>query len=338
MDEPGGAVEKPQMTNLTTRIKKRVKITCSDFQNDCHFSFYLAVIRFLESYAGLAHLKKLASFFRRKKDLWILNYLSKALKNTIQSYKDLSFDGTYVENAPIWVCWWTGAESAPPLVKQCIKSIKNNAGNHPVHFISQDTYQKYISIPDYIMQKLKNGKMCVANFSDYLRFSLLQQYGGLWLDATIFVSQNLPESYFSCPLFTCKSNITDSSYISQYRWTAFCFGGWQGNLVFAFIKSALEEYWKVHEVSIDYLLIDYVIDLAYNTVAYIRESLNSVPFNNLHRDDLQAAMNAALKWDSFSDIIRPDTILYKLSWREQYSLTTSGGEKSIYAGFLDLAL
>lgn len=326
------------MKKLAIRIKKRLKITWQDFQNDCRFSFYLAVIRFLESYAGLAHLKKLSSFFRHKREAWILNYLSKALQNVIQSYKDQSFDGIYVENAPIWVCWWTGEESAPSLVKQCVKSIRKNAGTHPVHFISKNNYRKYVDIPDFILRKLESGQMCVAHFSDYLRFSLLQKYGGLWLDATMFVSQPLPKSYFERPLFTCKSDIKNSGYISQYRWTVFCFCGWKNNAFFTYVQKSLEAYWKNNETAIDYLFLDYVIDIAYDSVPYIKNALDAVPFNNLHRDDLQAAMNAAVPWKDFDQVVRPDTVLYKLSWREYYSKTTSAGDKSIYAGFLDFTL
>ena len=58
--------------------------------------------------------------------------------------------------------------------------------------------------------------------------------------------------------------------------------------------------------------------------------------NNIHRDDLQAAFNAKLPADQFDNIIKDDTVLYKLSWRETYSLSTAEGRKSIYAHFLEM--
>ena len=46
-------------------------------------------------------------------------------------------------------------------------------------------------------------------------------------------------------------------------------------------------------------------------------------------------MNEAISRKQFKEIIKPDTILYKLSWRESYSLKTIDGGASIYKYFLD---
>ena len=330
------AMEKKIMIKLVKRIRKRVKITVEAFQNDCQFSFKLALWRSLDDILTRAHINSLATIFHKKKNEWITDYLQKLLRNIIERYKNSEFEGEYTEDAPIWICWWSGEEFAPPLVKQCLKSIRNNSGRHSVYFISKYTYKKYVSIPDFIFQKFTNGQMCTAHLSDYLRFSLLQKYGGIWLDATIFVSQTLPESYFSKSLFTCKSDIKESRYVSKYRWTPFSIGGWKGNLLFRFLKNALEEYWEHNSTAIDYLFLDYIIDIAYNTIPAIKEQIDIIPPNNLARDDLQAAMNAKLQGKVFFNVLRSDTILYKLSWRESYSMVTESGERSIYAEFLSL--
>ena len=125
-----------------------------------------------------------------------------------------------------------------------IKSIRKQTGSHPVHVIDQNSYSVYIDIPDYMMHKVKNGQMGIAHLSDYIRVSLLEKYGGLWLDSTIFCASSLPESYFELPFFTCKSNPTSCGYLSQMRWTTFVLGGWRGNVFYRFIKEAFEEYWS----------------------------------------------------------------------------------------------
>ena len=176
--------------------------------------------------------------------------------------------------------------------------------------------------------------MCVANFSDYLRFSLLARYGGLWLDATIFCSQKLPEEFFRMPVFTCRGRTGSGQYFSDYQWTAFCFGGHQGNVMFRFLQAAFDAYWKRHPVSIDYLLVDYLIKLVQNQNEKVGALMGAVPENNLCRDDLQAAMNAALPATEISKIIQQDTVLYKLSWREKYETLTPNGEESVYGVFL----
>ena len=236
----------------------------------------------------------------------------------IQKYKNIEEKGTKVENALIWVCWWNGIEKAPPIVKQCIKSIVKNSGAHKVIIISEDNYSDYISIPKDIYKRMKNGEMGLAHFADYLRVSLIEQYGGLWLDATIFCSETVAESYFRLPFFTLKSPYKESKYASKYQWVTFCLGGWKGNVFYSFMREAFEAYWSKNELAIDYLFFDYIILLARENCPYIKELMDQVPENTPHRDDLQAAMNACLPADSFKDVIKSDTSLYKLSWRESY--------------------
>lgn len=326
------------MACLKKRIINRFDMTLETFKKDLFFSKELAFLRMGDDLTHRIHCKRISNYLHHKKDTWILNYLEEKLSAEIGKYKMDDFCGEYLENAPIWICWWTGLDSAPLLVKQCVKSIRKHAIGHPVNFITQDNYKEFLSIPEYILDKLSTGKMCVANFTDYLRFSLLEKYGGIWLDATIYVSQDLPESYFANSIFTCKSQEIECRYISKFRWTSFCFGGWKGNVLFKFFKAAFEKYWKEQDAAVDYLLVDYIIDIASRNITAVSQQLEKVPINNLHRDDLQAAMNDALDETKIDDIINQETILYKLSWRETYSKYTEEGRKSIYTAFLDMPI
>ncbi len=76
------------------------------------------------------------------------------------------------------------------------------------------------------------------------------------------------------------------------------------------------------------------IEIGYEKSKYIKKMIDNVPINNIHREELQAAMNAAEKERKFHEIINSNTVLYKLSWRETYSLKTADGEESIYSYFL----
>lgn len=321
------------MANLGTRIWKRVKNTYTTFKVDCRFSPYYGLLRIADEVVGRIGLKKLSTWAHTKKDQWILRYLKTDLASVIEKYRTMDEVGTHLPDSPIWVCWWAGEESAHPLVKQCIASIRHNAGSHLVQLVTQENFKQYLEIPAYILDKVTSGQMCIANFSDYLRFSLLAKYGGLWLDATIFCSAQLPENLFAAPLFTCKSPERDCGYISRYRWTSFCFGGYSNGLLFRFIHDAFELYWQKNDRSIDYLLVDYLIETAYSEIPAVRTLLDAVSYNNLHRDDLQAAMNAALPASEFENVIQPDTVLYKLSWRETYSEHAVDGTDSIYKWF-----
>lgn len=320
--------------SLWTRIWGRVRMTISAFRQDCRFSIRLAVYRMIDDLSWRLGLKRIAGYFHQKKDQTILDTLERMLRPVIDRYADVQDEGEFIENAPIWVCWWTGEETAPPLVKRCMESIRKNAGEHPVYLVTQNTYAEWMTIPPYILQNIERKTMGFAHLADYIRVTLLAEYGGLWLDATIFCADKIPKECFNLPIFTCKSNPIESRYLSRHQWTTFCLGGYQGNVFYRFLREAFEAYWEQNAYAIDYLFFDHLIYLAKKCIPAICRHLESIPVNNLHRDDLQAAMNAALAAENFEQIIRKDTVLYKLSWRESYSLETAEGTPSVYARFL----
>lgn len=195
-----------------------------------------------------------------------------------------------------------------------------------------------MDIPDYILEKVNNGSMCIANFSDYLRMGLLALQGGLWLDATIYVAHDIPEEYYKFSIFTQKGITEDTGYISMGRWTSFCIGGWKCQPLFEFFKIAFEHYWKHHSHSIDYLFVDYCIEIARRHLLAVSKKMDDIPVNNPHINDLQAAMNSCRRADDFDSVIKPDTTFYKLSWRESYSKFTPDNHESIYSYFLNLKI
>ena len=113
-------------------------------------------------------------------------------------------------------------------------------------------------------------------------------------------------------------------------------GGWKGNIVFRYLREGFEKYWLDNNYQIDYLFIDYLINSGWENVQTIRHYISSVPENTPHRDDLQAAMNAALPAEDFWSVVDNDTPIYKLSWKETYSEVTTNGGQSVYGYYLDM--
>lgn len=323
------------MADLSVRILKRVKSTIRAFRTDCSFSPYLGFLRILDELGGRIGLKKISAWAHNRKDQWILDYLKRDISPVIGKYKDNAACGTPDPNAPIWVCWWTGLDNAPELVKRCVESTYQNAGSHPVHLITAETCRNYLEIPEFMLEKVKAGKMGLAHLADYIRVTLLAEYGGLWLDATIFCSGRIPDLCFALPVFTCKGPVRKSHYLSDYRWVTFCLGGWKGNVFYRVLSEVFEAYWCRNDYAVDYLFFDHIILSCYLQHPAICKFLDDIPDNNIHRDDLQEAMNAAFPGSAFDQIIQEDTVLYKLSWRETYAEMTADNQESIYRYFLN---
>lgn len=86
----------------------------------------------------------------------------------------------------VWVSWLQGYDEAPILIQRCIDSIRKYSEGQNFCFITMQNYKEYVDVPDYLIQKLEAGRITLTFFSDILRLLLLDKYGGLWVDATVF--------------------------------------------------------------------------------------------------------------------------------------------------------
>ena len=59
----------------------------------------------------------------------------------------------------------------------------------------------YLEIPKYILEKVESKKISFAHFTDIIRLALLNNYGGVWIDATILLTDYLPQEYFEMEYF-----------------------------------------------------------------------------------------------------------------------------------------
>lgn len=323
--------------NRVFRIIKRIVV---DFVRDVrYYSFKLALLRGGETIFQSLRIRKFSRYFQTKKDDYVLNYLKKIYGYIFSEYESRKYENTYISdtfNQPIWVCWLDGLEQAPMLVQKCVSSIRKNAGRHPVHVITQDNYNKYITLPDYIEIKAEKGLIGAAHFSDILRICLLAQYGGIWLDATIYCKQKIPEDYFEKEFFTCKSEPSDVGCISKNQWTTFCLGGTKNCILFQILKKFFFQYWKNEDCAVDYLFFDDAIEVARECIPEINYLIESVPYNNTDRDRLILRFADPWKKGCVDDLFKGNTILFKLGYREKQFLNefTSKGEPTVYAAFL----
>ncbi len=313
-------------------VMSKVKSFIKNFKSKYSFSKSLALLYIAELFCRAFKLRALCERILKSKDAIIIDYLKTLLTPVLEEYKNADFNSCkYQENAPIFICWWTGETSAPPLVKACIKSIRANAEKHPVYLINSENCFDFIDAPNYIKDGVKNGKIKLVTFTDYLRSSLLYNYGGLWLDATIFCTGSISEQCFKAPFFSIKMPpIPNEHTVSEFRWTAFCLGGFKGQPLFAYMKSAFDMYFSKHTELIDYFLVDYLIALAYNEIPEARRLIDAVEVNNPDVYALSAAFKTGTSAEDYNRIVSSSTQLYKLSWRESYPLKDKNGNETLY--------
>ena len=245
----------------------------------------------------------------------VLAYIEKRYSGVIDSYRLKEAPaGALADDCPIWVCWFQGEESAPPIVRKCLESIRKNSGRHAVNVITYANYGDYVSVPQHIADKVESGEITLTHFSDILRCRLLADYGGVWLDATIYLTDKL--NTWNLPFFTIKQDCPDDgTYVSAYRWTSFCMGGCKGNVLFRFLSDMFDEFHKREKGMIDYYLIDYVIAVGYNTVPAIKQLIDGVPCSNPDLYYMSLNMGRPVDEARLAEVCR-HTSIFKLGYRD----------------------
>ena len=125
------------------------------------------------------------------------------------------------ERAPsrrVWACWFQGMDKAPKIVQDCLASIEYWLSDWDITVITAENYAQYADIPKYVVDKWKRGIICDAHFSDILRLSLLIRHGGLWLDATTFLSGPLPEYILNTDFFVYRNGWLDYEMVNMGNW------------------------------------------------------------------------------------------------------------------------
>ncbi|WP_292144847.1 capsular polysaccharide synthesis protein [Butyrivibrio sp.] len=241
----------------------------------------------------------------------------KSYSEIVDKYKTLDFSANNIDyDCPIWVFWWQGFDEKllPPIVKTCVDSIEKNRGKHRVIRVSKENYREFISVPQYILDKFAENKISITLFSDVLRMELLAKYGGIWTDATLFLTSELDEEIYRYPFYTIHHGLYADFHVCRGLWSTFFLGVGQDNPFPRFMKDFFEAYYKNEEMSICYLLLDVAIAIAYEEFSWFREMVDSVPINNSRCFELQDRINEKYDPQIFKDITRNCSI-HKLNYK-----------------------
>lgn len=227
-------------------------------------------------------------------------------------------------NAPVWIFWWQGFEYIPDVVSKCIDSIRGHVNSHPVHLIDKTNYFHYCDIPNVILDKLNKNIITITHFSDILRLALLSQNGGIWIDATIFMTDDFPNELYKSDFFTINHNLFKNS-ICHGKWTGFFLATTSDNPLICFCRDLIYRYWENENSLICYLLIDVAFSIAYNSFDWARKMIDSVPINNQNVFWIQEHVNDIYSQNTMKAIFG-NTCIFKLS----YKIEISNAENTVW--------
>jgi hypothetical protein len=193
-------------------------------------------------------IEKPFSFYREKDCLrYLKKYYYKAKKCEFQCLP--APPGKHPPS--IWTCWLQGYENAPPLVKICISSMEKYSGEYKVVVVTETNLSDYVTFPDHIIEKYRREIIPKANFTDLLRTALLINYGGIWIDAAVFLTQKIPPEITGSNLFFFQSSFLGNEIHPCSNWFI---AAKKDSLFLKKILSILYFYWYDNNFLLNYFI------------------------------------------------------------------------------------
>ena len=113
-------------------------------------------------------------------------------------------------------------------------------------------------MPDFILKKYKAGIISTAHFADLLRILLLINYGGIWMDATVLLTQKIPQILLDSDLFVFQSSILHTEFQPFSNWFIIAK---KNNPVLLKVFEILASYWKDNSKLINYFIFHVTVQL-----------------------------------------------------------------------------
>lgn len=181
----------------------------------------------------------------------------------------------------VWWCWFQGEEQAPDLNRACLNSLREHLKDRDIIVITEENYEKYIEVPEYIKEKYEKGIITKTHFSDILRMNLLVKHGGTWIDSSVLCT-NYDKDLFDKNLFVYQNWKTGDSSIALSSWFI---TSEINNPILKDALTLLNEYWKKHDYLINYFLLHFFITMSVNKYKELWEKMDR--FSNLPPHILQ---------------------------------------------------
>ena len=197
----------------------------------------------------------------------------------------------------IWQLWWQGEDQMPDIVRLCTDSVRRQNPDRRIIVLSKNNVDEYITVPDLILEKHARGIIDTIKLGNIIRLLLLAEYGGTWIDGTVYMSGPMPKEISESEYFTyinaswhALGKIPDNYEIlfelqDKQRNPYVPFSNWfihakKGNRIVCKILAMHLAYWKENDTLIDYFLFHYLGTWALYGDDECRNIFNSSPWKS----------------------------------------------------------
>jgi len=264
-----------------------------------------------------------AAFSQNEMSNVLDNYIADFLNGKISRFSAVPKKTELVGEKIFWQYWHQGInDNTPSIILKCLNSVERNKGEYRIILITAENMSDYIEMPDFIWEKLNTGGFNFTKLSDLLRLYLLSAYGGVWLDATIYLTNQIDERLLQKDFFAFQRSETpppdadiyinfDPLYFTwnptmQVRMLSSFMIAKPNNKIVGDLLSILLEYWKKELQTRHY----FFLQICFNRMVLNNEwkDLNCDIAGDTDCHRLQIVMNDKFDYNLYTNIIAKSNI------------------------------
>ena len=133
-------------------------------------------------------------------DGMVKSYIYKNHRRVFDRYENVQDLGKVPSQKIIWTAWLQGVNDLPRAIDESFKAMERHAGDYDVRIVTLANLNDYLKVDANVLKRFNNKQISAAHFTDYIRVLLLKNYGGVWLDATQYMTRELPEDIWNYDL------------------------------------------------------------------------------------------------------------------------------------------
>lgn len=210
--------------------------------------------------------KKYRNRRKTKRDLKYKNV--KKIDDEYSSLLDLSKPKDIEIPKVIYFFWYDGMFHMPTIPQMCIKQLhKLYSKDYKIVFVDKDNYKSLVNIDSLFVNAFESKQITIQTFSDILRFSLLSQNGGVWIDSTVFIPKRIEfaklakEGFYS---FVTNEHFKFFKYKEyEISWSTFIIATSKNHPISNNMVKLFKEYIVRNKTNNIYFLVDIFLMLNY---------------------------------------------------------------------------
>ena len=256
--------------------------------------------------------KLINSVISQKLELFLQKKYMPVLLERKAYYEGLTFE--HKRSQFVWFCWLQGIEQAPPIVRACLASLKQNLKDREIIIVTENNWREYVELPEHIVRRWEKRQMPPALFTDLLRLQLLIRHGGTWIDSTVLCTGTAhAKDLLDADLFLFQYRSPESSPASFEGISNWFITSCTNNTVLLVLRDLLYAYWRDYDCTLYY----FIFHLFFSMLAKeYPEAIAEMPYGySVWSHTLQRHWEEPFsqkKWDRLTSMVNFHKLTYRV--------------------------